>query len=56
MLAGLVKAPSAYDPAGLGQQSRRWSRRNYVIDRMVDLGYLPPEMPRRRGGSRSSCS
>jgi membrane peptidoglycan carboxypeptidase len=38
-LAGLVQAPSAYDPAS---QDRRAAtdRRNWVIDRMLELGYL----------------
>lgn len=39
MLAGLVKAPSAYDPTGPNQNDALL-RRNYVIDRMADLGYL----------------
>src|SRR5262249_25182131 len=41
MLAGLVKAPSAYDPAG-DNQSAALQRRNYVIDRMAELQYLTP--------------
>jgi membrane peptidoglycan carboxypeptidase len=40
MLAGLVQAPSTYDPAG--DQTAAHDRRNYVIDRMVDLGYVTP--------------
>lgn len=39
MLAGLVKAPSAYDPAG-ADTSAATGRRNYVIDRMHSLGYI----------------
>ncbi|WP_344085595.1 transglycosylase domain-containing protein [Luedemannella helvata] len=39
MLAGLVKAPSAYDPARDGRAARE--RRDYVIGRMVELGYVP---------------
>jgi membrane peptidoglycan carboxypeptidase len=38
-LAGLVKAPSAYDPASRDRQAAT-ARRNYVIDRMVQLNYL----------------
>jgi membrane peptidoglycan carboxypeptidase len=38
-LAGLVKAPSAYDPAG-SNRSAALQRRNYVIDRMVAIGYV----------------
>jgi membrane peptidoglycan carboxypeptidase len=37
-LAGLVQAPSTYDPAG--DRGAATDRRNYVIDRMVDLGYV----------------
>jgi membrane peptidoglycan carboxypeptidase len=43
MLAGLVKAPSAYDPASKDQTSAL-ERRNYVLDRMTDLKYLSPEL------------
>jgi membrane peptidoglycan carboxypeptidase len=41
-LAGLVKAPSAYDPAGTDKRPAT-DRRNYVIQRMVDLDYISPE-------------
>ncbi|MEV6923133.1 transglycosylase domain-containing protein [Dactylosporangium sp. NPDC051485] len=41
MLAGLVQAPSAYDPAGTDSRAAK-TRRDYVIDRMVDLKYLSP--------------
>jgi membrane peptidoglycan carboxypeptidase len=37
MIAGLVQAPSAYDPAGAGRSAAR-QRRDYVIDRMAELG------------------
>ncbi len=40
-LAGLVKAPSAYDPAG-ADPSAATERRNYVIDRMTELTYITP--------------
>lgn len=40
-LAGLVKAPSAFDPAGT-DPGAAFDRRNYVIDRMVALGYVTP--------------
>jgi membrane peptidoglycan carboxypeptidase len=40
-LAGLVQAPSTYDPAG--DQTAATDRRNYVIDRMIDLGYITQE-------------
>lgn len=39
-LAGLVQAPSAYDPAGHDKRAAT-NRRNYVIDRMVNLKYVP---------------
>ncbi|MFI5840282.1 transglycosylase domain-containing protein [Catenuloplanes sp. NPDC051500] len=38
-LAGLVKAPSAYDPAGSDQHAAT-ERRNYVIDRMAEAGSI----------------
>jgi membrane peptidoglycan carboxypeptidase len=38
-IAGLVQAPTSYDPAG-SDQSAALNRRNYVIDRMRDLGYI----------------
>jgi membrane peptidoglycan carboxypeptidase len=37
MIAGMVQAPSAYDPAG-SDQSAALNRRNYVIDRMAETG------------------
>ncbi|WP_442788593.1 transglycosylase domain-containing protein [Dactylosporangium sp. NBC_01737] len=42
LLAGLVQAPSSYDPAGRSAASvaAATERRDYVIDRMADLGYL----------------
>src|SRR5581483_9112622 len=39
MLAGLVQAPSAYDPAS-SDVTAAINRRNYVIDRMVEQRYL----------------
>jgi membrane peptidoglycan carboxypeptidase len=41
LLAGLVQAPSTYDPAGQ-DQSAAHDRRNYVVDRMAEAGYLAP--------------
>ncbi|MPZ26409.1 MAG: penicillin-binding protein [Micromonosporaceae bacterium] len=38
-LAGLVQAPSAYDPASQDRQAAT-DRRNWVIDRMLELGYV----------------
>ncbi len=38
-LAGLVQAPSLYDPAN-SDPGPATERRNYVLKRMVDLGYL----------------
>ena len=47
-LAGLVKAPSAYDPAA-HDQAAATERRNYVIDRMAELEYVTAEpRPSRR--------
>ncbi len=42
LLAGLVQAPSTYDPAATDQTAAH-SRRNYVIDRMAQAGHLPPD-------------
>ncbi len=42
-LAGVVKAPSAFDPAG-SYRAAALDRRNYVIDRMADLKYLSPQL------------
>ncbi|MFF5181769.1 transglycosylase domain-containing protein [Micromonospora sp. NPDC000316] len=41
-LAGLVKSPSEYDPAD-SDQKEATGRRNYVLDRMSQLGYLSPD-------------
>jgi membrane peptidoglycan carboxypeptidase len=41
-LAGLVKAPSEYDPVTQDQRAAT-DRRNYVIDRMHVMGYLSPD-------------
>lgn len=43
LLAGLVQAPSAYDPTSQDQRPAT-DRRNWVIDRMVELGYVSPEV------------
>ncbi|HEU4346302.1 MAG TPA: transglycosylase domain-containing protein, partial [Actinoplanes sp.] len=40
LLAGLVKAPSAYDPAQKGNQRAATERRNYVIDQMQRMGVI----------------
>ncbi|WP_229073012.1 transglycosylase domain-containing protein [Actinoplanes sp. DH11] len=42
LLAGLVKAPSAYDPATKDQRAAR-QRRNYVIDQMLKMGSITPD-------------
>ena len=39
LIAGLVQAPSAYDPAG-NDEKAAITRRNYVIDRMEGLDYI----------------
>ncbi|MGH8795039.1 MAG: transglycosylase domain-containing protein [Stackebrandtia sp.] len=41
-LAGLVQAPSSYDPAAT-DQTRATERRNWVIDRMSELDYISQE-------------
>lgn len=42
LLAGLVKAPSAYDPASRNQAAAT-ARRNYVIDQMAKMRVITPE-------------
>jgi membrane peptidoglycan carboxypeptidase len=46
LIAGLVQAPSSYDPTG-SDQSAALNRRNYVIDRMQQLEYVSPEEARK---------
>jgi membrane peptidoglycan carboxypeptidase len=41
LLAGLVKAPTAYDPA-VGNQRPAIERRNYVIEQMQKMGTITP--------------
>src|SRR3569832_530882 len=41
MLAGLPKAPSAYNP--ISHPSRARTRQQYIIDRMVENGFITPE-------------
>ncbi len=41
MIAGLPKAPSAYNP--VTNPSRALTRRNWILKRMLDLDYLPEE-------------
>lgn len=41
MLAGLPKAPSAYNP--LANPERALIRRNWILGRMRDLGYITQE-------------
>lgn len=41
-LAGLVKAPTSYDPSANPEVALE--RRNYVIDEMVEIKYLSPEL------------
>jgi membrane carboxypeptidase/penicillin-binding protein len=55
MLAGLVKAPSAYDPAS-SDQSAAMDRRNYVLDRMTDVNTCRRSSPHRSKRSRSCCT
>ena len=41
MIAGLPKAPSAYNP--IADEARALERRNYVLQRMHELGYITRE-------------
>jgi penicillin-binding protein 1A len=41
MIAGLPKAPSAYNP--IADEQRALERRNYVLQRMLDLNYITQE-------------
>ncbi|HEY0696526.1 MAG TPA: transglycosylase domain-containing protein, partial [Micromonospora sp.] len=42
MLAGMVKAPSAFDPTTPGGYPQAVDRRNYVLNNMVEIGALTP--------------
>jgi len=41
MIAGIVQAPTTYDPTG-SDKGAALARRNYVINRMAQLGYISP--------------
>lgn len=41
MIAGLPKAPSSYNP--LSNPQRALTRRNYILNRMLSIGYISPE-------------
>jgi membrane peptidoglycan carboxypeptidase len=43
LLAGMVKAPTSFDPTTASGYPQALDRRNYIIDNMRDLGYLTPE-------------
>lgn len=43
MLAGLVKAPSTYNPTTNGGAPQAVDRRNYVIKNMVEIGAISPQ-------------
>jgi membrane peptidoglycan carboxypeptidase len=43
MLAGMVKAPSSYNPMTPGGHPQALDRRNYVINQMVEIGAITPE-------------
>ncbi|MGI5212926.1 transglycosylase domain-containing protein [Plantactinospora sp. CA-290183] len=43
MLAGMVKAPSAFNPTTRSGYPEAAKRRNYVIDNMVEIGAITPE-------------
>ena len=40
LLAGLVRSPTGYNPFRYPERAR--ARRNYVLDRMVEVGYISP--------------
>ncbi len=44
LLAGVVQAPSAYDPTQ--DPTAAVTRRNHVLDRMADVGYLSADLAR----------
>lgn len=46
-LAGLVQAPSAYDPASPDNTEAATKRRNHVLDRMSDLGHITASEAKR---------
>jgi membrane peptidoglycan carboxypeptidase len=43
LLAGMVKAPTAFDPTTPSGYPQALDRRNYIIDNMVELKYVTPE-------------
>jgi membrane peptidoglycan carboxypeptidase len=43
LLAGMVKAPTSFDPTTPSGYPQALDRRNYIIDNMRDLGYLKPD-------------
>jgi len=43
LLAGMVKAPTSFDPTTPSGYPQALDRRNYIIDNMRDLGYLTPD-------------
>ena len=49
-LAGLVKAPSEYDPASKDRKAAT-ERRNYVIDQMLKMGFITAEQAESAGRS-----
>ena len=54
LLAGLPKAPSSYDPAQ--NPDAALQRRNYVLGRMQEDGYISAAEADAAGPSRSSCA
>jgi membrane peptidoglycan carboxypeptidase len=46
LIAGLVQAPTSYDPTG-SDQAAALNRRNYVIDRMQQLEYISAQEAKR---------
>ena len=54
MIAGLPKAPSRYNP--VTNPERALIRRNYVLGRMLELGYITPEQAREASAQPVSAS
>jgi membrane peptidoglycan carboxypeptidase len=52
MLAGMVKAPTAYDPTTPGGYPRAVERRNYVINQMVEIGAITDEQAAKAKATR----
>ena len=54
MLAGLPKAPSAYNP--IANPSARRMRQRYIIDRMLENGFITAAAARRGAGAGAAAT